>query len=79
LLRSECQGLGAGLVKPLEVVYRTEDRLGIGDVADEAQKGEPDQEPVRRYRLGQPEHGLQGGTLRAWQAAQRGTSGWHSW
>ena len=54
-----------------EVVYRTEDRLRSGDVANEAQKGEADQKPVRRSRFSQP-HGLQGGPLRAWQPGQAG-------
>ena len=60
----EAQGLRRRLVQPLLVVDHADQRALPGHVAEQAEHGQPDQEPVRRRPGGQPERGPQGIALR---------------
>ena len=44
------------LVEPLRVVDEADQRLLLGDLGEQRQRGEPDQEPVGRRAGAQPEH-----------------------
>ena len=57
--RHEPQRLHRGLVEPLRVVDQANQRLVPGGLRQQAEHGQPDQEPVRRRTGGDAERGLQ--------------------
>jgi hypothetical protein len=46
--RDEGEGLGRDVVEPLDVVDQADQRVGIRDIGEDAEHGQPDEEPVRR-------------------------------
>jgi hypothetical protein len=48
----EPQDLRRGVIEPLSVVDETGQRLVLGDLGEQRQRGQPHQEPVRRSRAG---------------------------
>ena len=67
----EPEDLRRGAVEPLRVVDDARDRLPIGDLREQRQRGEPDQEWIR-WRAGLlAEHGCERGGLRFGQAVER--------
>jgi hypothetical protein len=64
LLRHESERQLGGLVQPLLVVDQADQRLVPGHLGEQAEHGQPDQEPVRRRARGQAERGSQCVALR---------------
>ena len=62
--RHEPERLLRGLVQPLLVVDQADQRLVSGHLGEQAEHGQPDQEPVRRRARGQAERGPQRIALR---------------
>ena len=52
----EAEDLRRGAVEPLRVVDDADERLLLGDLGEQRQRGEPDQEPVRRGPGAPAEH-----------------------
>jgi hypothetical protein len=66
----ESENLGGGLVEPLGVLDHTDQRLGLGDLGQKRQGGQPDQEPVGRQADGAAKHDGQGVALGGGQPVQ---------
>ena len=60
----EPKDLRGGLVEPLRVVDDADQRLLLGDLGEQRQRGQPDQEPVGRGTDAQSEHGCECVALR---------------
>ena len=58
------------LVEPLRVVDDADERLLLGDLGEQRQRGEPDQEPVRRRAGAQAEHRRERVALRGGQPVE---------
>ncbi len=63
----EPQGLRGSAIQPLMVIDHADQRLRPGHLREQAQHGQPDQEPVRRRPAADPEHGPQRIALRTGQ------------
>ena len=63
----EPQGLRGSAIQPLMVIDDADQRLRRGHLREQAQHGQPDQEPVRRRPGADPEHGPQRIALRTGQ------------
>ena len=59
----EPEDLRGGLVEPLRIVDDADERLLLGDLGEQRQRGEPDQEPVGRRAGTAAEHGRERVTL----------------
>ena len=66
----ESEDLRGGLVEPLRVVDDADQRLLLGGVCQQAQRRQPDQEPVGRRAGAQPEHGRERVALRDGQPVE---------
>ena len=66
----EPEDLGRGVVEPLRVVDDADERLLLGDLGEQRQRGQADQEPVGRRRRAQPEHRRERIALRIGQAVE---------
>jgi hypothetical protein len=67
---NEPQDLRRGVVEPLPVVDDTDQRLLLGDLGDQRQRGQPHQEPVRRSAGAAAEHRRERLALRSGQPAE---------
>ncbi len=61
---NETENLGGGVVEPLGVVDDADERLLLGDLGEQRQRGQAHEEPVRRGVCAQSEHRLQRIALR---------------
>ena len=68
--RDEPEHGGGRVVEPLQVVDDAQQRLLLGGGGQQAQHGEPDEEPVRWVTRGQPERDLERDALRRGQLGQ---------
>ena len=66
----EPEDLRGGVVEPLGVIDDADQRLGLGDLGQQRQGGQPDQEPVRGVPLAQPERRAERIALRARQTVE---------
>jgi len=66
----ERENLGGGPVEPLLVIHQAHQRPLSGHVGQQAEHGQPDQEPVWRGASAETERGAERRTLRAGQALQ---------
>ena len=64
----ETENLSGGVVEPLRVVDDADERLLLGDLGEQRQRGQPDQEPVGRSPRAQSEHRGERIALRIGQA-----------
>ena len=68
--RHEPQDLRRGLVEPLRVIDETDQRLLLGDLGEQRQRGQPHQEPVGRGAGAAAEHRRERVALRNGQPAE---------
>ena len=66
----EAEDLRGRLVEPLRVVDDADERLLLGDLGEQRQRGEPDQEPVRARAGAQAEHRRERVALRGGQPVE---------
>ena len=64
------ENLRRGVVEPLRVVDDADERLLLGDLGEQRQRGQPDQEPVGRRAGAEPEHRGERIALRDGQAIE---------
>ena len=75
----ETQNLRGGMVEPLRVVDDADERLLLGDLGEQGERGEPNQESVGRRAGSRGRTRFQRVALGVGQAARRSSIGAQSW